>query len=99
MADSIKIHTQVLVDTAKSVRSYNDTLDSDLKDINKEMNNLEATWKSDAASDIRAAMNALQPRFEEYKGVVESYAKFLDNTAQSYEQTEQAIQTNASQFK
>lgn len=99
MADSIQISTQVLLDTAEKVRNINNTLDSKLTDINKSMNDLEATWKSDAASDIRAAMNAMKPRFEEYKNVVESYAKFLVNTAQSYESTESAIQTNASAFK
>ena len=99
MADSIRISTQVLVDTAEKVRSINKSLDDKLADINKSMNYLEATWKSDAASDIRAAMNALKPRFEEYKNVVESYAKFLVNTAQSYETTEGAIQSNANQFK
>lgn len=67
MADGIQISTQVLLDTAEKVRTINTTLDSKLADINKNMNDLEATWKSDAASDIRAAMNALKPRFEEYK--------------------------------
>ena len=99
MADAIKISTQVLVDTATKVRNINDALDSKLKDINTNMNNLESTWKSDAASDIRAAMNALKPRFEEYKSVVESYAKFLNNTAQNYETTETTVQNNASAFK
>lgn len=99
MADAIKISTQVLVDTATKVRNINDALDSKLKDINTNMNNLETTWKSDAANDIRAAMNALKPRFEEYKSVVESYAKFLNNTAQNYETTETTVQNNASAFK
>ena len=99
MADGIQISTQVLLDTADKVRSINATLDQKLADINKNMNDLEATWKSDAATDIRAAMNALKPRFEEYKNVVESYAKFLANTAQNYETTEGAIQSNASAFK
>ena len=63
------------------------------------MNDLESTWRSDAATDIRAAMNALKPRFEEYKTVVESYAKFLVNTAQSYDVTETSIQNNAGAFK
>ena len=69
MADTIQISTQVLLDTAEKVRNINSTLDSKLADINKSMNDLEATWKSDAASDIRAAMNAMKPRFEEYKNV------------------------------
>lgn len=99
MADSITISTQVLMDTAQKVRDINEAMDGKLADINKSMNDLESTWKSDAATDIRAAMNALKPRFEEYKEVVESYAKFLVNTAQSYESTEAAIQNNANQFK
>lgn len=99
MADGIQISTQVLLDTADKVRTINSTLDQKLADINKNMNDLEATWKSDAATDIRAAMNALKPRFEEYKSVVESYAKFLVNTAQNYESTESSVQTNASAFK
>ncbi|MGN0179457.1 MAG: pore-forming ESAT-6 family protein [Monoglobaceae bacterium] len=99
MADGIQISTQVLMDTAEKVRSINNTLDSKLEEINKNMNDLDATWKSDAATEIRAAMNALKPRFEEYKSVVESYAKFLVNTAQSYESTESAIQANAEAFK
>ena len=99
MADSIQISTQVLLDTAEKVRNINSKLDDDLKEINKSMNDLEATWKSDAATDIRAAMNALKPRFEDHKAVVESYAKFLISTAQNYESTESAVQTNASAFK
>lgn len=99
MADSIQVSTQVLLDTAGKVRDCNSTLDQKLAEINKSMNDLEATWKSDAATDIRAAMNALKPRFEEYKNVVESYAKFLVSTAQSYETTESAVQSNASQFR
>lgn len=99
MTEGIQISTQVLLDTAERVRSINSTLDQKLAEINKNMNDLEATWKSDAATDIRAAMNALKPRFEEYKNVVESYAKFLVNTAQNYEATEGAVQTNASAFK
>lgn len=99
MADSILISTQVLTDTAAKVRSINGQLKNKLDDINKNMNDLESTWQSDAATDIRAAMNALKPRFEEYQAVVEAYAKFLVNTAQSYEATESAIVNNASQFK
>lgn len=99
MADFINISTQTLLDTAEKVRAINSTLDSKLADINKSMNDLQATWKSDAASDIRAAMNAMKPRFEKYKNVIELYAKFLVNTAQSYESTESAIQTNANEFK
>ena len=95
----IKITTQVLTSTAEKVRNLNTKLDQDLADCNSTMNSLESTWQSDAATDIRAAMNALKPRFEEYKRVIDSYAKFLDMTAQSFEATEQTVQTNAGQFR
>ena len=52
MADGIQISTQVLIDTASKVRNHNNTLDTKLADINKSMNDLEATWKSDAATEI-----------------------------------------------
>ena len=67
MADTIQISTQVLLDTAEKVRAINSTLDSKLADINKSMNDLEATWKSDAATDIRTAMNNMKPRLFFYK--------------------------------
>ena len=99
MADSIKISTQVLVDTATKVREINKNLDDKLAEINRNMNSLESSWKSDAATDIRAAMNALKPRFEQYKQVVESYAKFLNNTASNYDTTESTVQNKESAFK
>lgn len=98
-AFKIEIDTNTLVTTADKVKTINDGLDSKLADINKKMNELEADWQSDAASDIRAAMNALKPRFAKYKEVVEQYEKFLRNTAQSYESTESAVQANVSEFK
>lgn len=99
MAGGIQVTTQVLTETAGKIRTINANMDSKLADINNKMNALESSWQSSAASDIRAAMNAMKPRFEEYKNVVESYAKFLDTTAQSYETTETTAQNNASAFK
>lgn len=99
MAGSIEIQSQVLIDTAGKVRNCNTNMDAKLADINQAMNALESTWRSDAATDIRAAMNALKPRFEQYKAVVESYAKFLDTTAKNYETTEGSVQNTAAAFK
>lgn len=99
MAGGIQVTTQVLTETAGKIRSINANMDSKLADIHNKMDSLQNTWQSSASNDIRAAMTAMKPRFEEYKNVVESYAKFLDSTAQSYEVTETTAQNNASQFK
>lgn len=99
MADSIKISTQVLLDTATKVRNCNTNMDAKLQDIMKTMQDLNATWKSDAADSLIAGIKSFMPEIERYKTIVESYAKFLEKSAQSYEQTEQSVQTYADQFK
>ena len=97
--NSIKVSTQVLRDTAKKIRTINTSLDEKLSDINKKMQSLESSWESDAARDIRDAMNAMLPRFEQYWNVINSYATFLDTAAGQYEQTETTIQSAAGLFK
>lgn len=41
----------------------------------------------------------MQAKFDDYKQIIESYAAFLDTTVANYEQTEQVINSNASQFE
>ncbi|MFR6394788.1 MAG: hypothetical protein ACLUNQ_06595 [Oscillospiraceae bacterium] len=44
-------------------------------------------------------MNALKPRFEKFRDIVDTYAAHLDSTASSYESTESAAKTNADAFR
>jgi len=99
MADSIKISTQVLHDTATEIRGYNQQMDDNLKQVDKAIDNLESTWKGVAGTTIRNIMNAFREKhFESYRAVVEEYAKFLDATAEQYETTENTIVNNTSRF-
>lgn len=95
----IKISLGEVSNTASTIRNLNTNLDSRLNDIKTEMNALASTWQSDASETIRERFNSLAPKFAEYKTIVDSYAKFLDNTVTSYDTTETAINTNASAFK
>ena len=80
----------------KQIRSRNDTLTDTLNQI---INNLESQWTSDTSDTIRAKITGMQPKFDTYKEVIESYAKFLDNTVAQYEGTESTLNSNAtSQF-
>lgn len=97
--DGIQVSTLVLTESAAMMRNINNDLEQRLMDINKTMQELEDSWRSEAATDIRDAMNALVPRFEDYKKIVESYAKFLVNTAQNYESTEAMVKNSAAAFK
>lgn len=97
--EGIKISLGEVSKTASQIRTLNASLSANLEEIKKEMNALSQTWQSDASNTIRANFNTLSPRFEEYRQVVDSYAKFLDNTVTNYNAAETAINNNANAFK
>ncbi|MFA9559950.1 pore-forming ESAT-6 family protein [Evansella sp. AB-rgal1] len=97
--EGIKISLGEVSKTASQIRTLNASLSANLEEIKKEMNALSQTWQSDASNTIRGNFNALSPRFEEYRQVVDSYAKFLDNTVTNYNAAETAINNNANAFK
>lgn len=99
MTDLIYIDPEILTKTAGEVRTINDSMYETLAQIKKNMNDLNSSYDSESGREIIAAMNAMQGRFDDYKAVVDSYATFLDQTADSFRSNEQALTSNASEFK
>lgn len=97
MAD-VKITFAEVREKAEQLRRHNTTLTTLLTDIKSAINALESQWTSDSSDTIRSKITGMQPKFDSYKEVIESYAKFLDNTVAQYEQTEGNLSSNASQF-
>lgn len=98
MAD-ITITFEDLKTKTQKIRNHNETLNNTLLQIKSTINNLEAEWTSDASDTIRTKITGMQPKFDSYKEVIESYAKFLDNALAQYESTEATLNSNAgSQF-
>ncbi|MDO5382318.1 MAG: pore-forming ESAT-6 family protein [Eubacteriales bacterium] len=98
MAD-INITFAEVRNKAAQIRGLNNDLTSKLSDIQTEIKNLEADWTSDASVEIRSKITSLQSRFDEYNQIIEEYAKFLDDTANKYEQTEQTLTSNLNAFE
>lgn len=95
----IKITFEEVNQKSAQLRSYNEVLTETLCNIKSAINALESEWTSDTSDTIRAKITAMQPKFDSYKEVIESYAKFLDNTVTQYKATESTLSTNAaSQF-
>ncbi len=92
----IKITFEEVRTKTKQIRNYNATLTDTLNSIRQTINNLESQWTSDTSDTIRAKITGMQPKFDTYKEVIESYAKFLDNTVAQYEGTESTLNSNAS---
>lgn len=95
----IKITFSEVRTKTQQIRTHNDKLSETLQQIKSIINALESEWTSDTSDTIRAKITGMQPKFDSYKEVIESYAKFLDNTVEQYETTESTLQSNAaSQF-
>ena len=95
----IKITFQALRDKTQQLRDKNTQLDQILTDTKNAINSLEADWSSDTSITIRDKITGMQPTFDTYREVIESYAKFLDSAIAQYESTEATLNTNAaSQF-
>ena len=92
----IKITFEEVRTKTKQIRNYNATLTDTLNSIKQTINNLESQWTSDTSDTIRAKITGMQPKFDTYPEVIESYAKFLDNTVAQYEGTESTLNSNAS---
>lgn len=97
--EGIQITLAEVTRTAGEVRRQNAQLEQQLQEMRRIMNDLSATWQSPAAETIRARFNGMVPIFENYRDIIESYAKFLDTTVASYEATENNINQSAASFQ
>ena len=84
---------------AQKITTNNEQLITQLKNINTHIQQLAGDWESNAAVTIREKIEGMVPKFEEYYDVVDNYAIFLKNTAAKWRETEEGLNSNASQFQ
>ena len=96
--NEIKITLPEVADTAVMIRNYNATLDSILSYVSKIMNELNSIWMSDGEEMLLARFQRFATKFIDESEVIESYARFLDNTVSDYDSLETSIVANASNF-
>ena len=97
--EGIQITLGELTQVASTIRTLNTSLTTCLEEIRSQMNALANDWSSESSETIRAKFNAHATHFEEYRTVVDSYAKFLDDTVTAYDVAENSINSNANSFK
>jgi uncharacterized protein YukE len=83
-------------ETASYVRGRNEKLNETLTEIRKEILALESSYKSRGSTEMQRKINAFSTKhFPQFKTVVDSYAKFLDDTANMTENLDITIEKNA----
>ncbi|MEE3486569.1 MAG: pore-forming ESAT-6 family protein [Bulleidia sp.] len=95
MAD-LNISLAEVSECAASIRTCNEQMYECLSKMKKEMDSTGNTWISDGAEAIRSRFAQFSNRFESQKETIDSYARFLDRTVESYDTLETTITSNAS---
>ncbi len=83
---------------ASKIRNSNETLRNYLEEIRKTITSLESTHISDSAITTREKINGMQSIFNQYYDVVDTYARFVRNTGESYRAIEDILNDSANQF-
>lgn len=97
--DKLTITLADVTKTAGFIRTQNEQLTSCLQEINGYMNQLSSDWQSPAGEKIRMRFHSMLPVFDNYKSIVETYAKFLDQTVTTYQSMEAQLNANAESFQ
>ena len=98
MDNQITISLSEVSTTAAQIRNHNAKLDDTLSSVNKIMSDLHSVWSSDGESELISKFRHFAQKFINEYEVIESYARFLDDTVSSYDSLENTIVANASNF-
>ena len=96
--EQLQITLAQVTQTAAGIRMQNQQLNTCLQEIGTSMNQLAATWQSPASEKIRSRFQGMLPIFDNYRIIVESYAKFLDQTVSTYQSMETQLNASAEGF-
>jgi len=101
MADLIKVNTEQVLGIATTLSSLNDDLQTQLKEAQTAITNLDSVWTGEAANATKEAINAFATEyFQSYYDLINQYVEFLKkNVAEGYESTETTNTSLADSFK
>lgn len=93
---TLKISLSEVSECASRIRTLNQQMYDQLMEMKKEMMDTNVSWISESGETIRSRFNQFASRFDTEKETIDSYARFLDLTVQSYDSLETSINSNAS---
>lgn len=96
--ETLFITLQEVETTAGKLRQQNTQLRSILKEISTSITQLTSVWQSPASQTMQAKFQTMLPIFDQYKTIIDNYAKFLDQTVFTYQNMEQQLNVNADSF-
>ena len=92
---TIKVNSAVMREKANDLRTSSNSIKTFTTDMLTEIDNLKAYWEGEAAEALVTRFKGLTNDFEDIYKTINDYALFLDNAADAYDATEQAITAGA----
>lgn len=97
MAGMLKMTTSELTTAKAKIANDNVVLGDCIQNIYNEILNLTSTsWQGEAAKEAKDQIESFYKKtFQSYKDAVDGYISFIDETVKRYDQTEDALKSNA----
>ena len=96
--DGMQVNSVELHNAADSLRKNVSDMDATLNDATQTINGTAASWESAAAENLRSRYLMLSEKFTDFYTAINNYAKFLDNTAEAYENADKKIEERANEL-
>lgn len=89
----VQISSEEVRQYANTLRSLKVEMEEVFFEIQSRMEALPEIWNSPASSSFVSEFKSLYPAFESFNQGLDVYASFLAQTAQSYQENEQLLQS------
>ena len=87
----VQISSEEVTNYANQLRSLQNEMVGVYNEIQSHMESLPSVWNSPASQNFLNQFQSLYPVFESFNEGLDIYAQFLSQTAQSYQENEQAL--------
>lgn len=96
--EGMQVDSVELAKAAASLREQVNNMQATLDEATQTINGTAASWESAAAENLRSRYDSLKSKFSDFYQAITNYAKFLDNTAASYESADKKIEERANEL-
>jgi len=96
--NEIRISLNEVKEIANQIKVQSEQMNDTLNEVKTLINELNEYWLSEASNNYQYKFNEFSKLFETIKNDIDTYASFLNHTADSYESIESTIAANAKEI-
>lgn len=87
---TIKVNSTVMREKASSFKTVANSIKVFTNEMTTEIDSLKSTWEGESAETLVTKFNSLADNFDDIYETIVSYANFLEQAAEAYDNTETA---------